>query len=349
MRARKSNITGGKDFGIVGRVKIGELGNNNFPTSLDYFKFQSSNPINFKIAEAAYPNDKETKRNWLLVTFSSDSVDNCQNHFELRDAGGKLFARTDMSTKLEISLSPDWNGWISKYSSMMKSPPDIENDSFIKLYAEDFGEGKIAPSLEVFAGTIRDGLYNKALKEKKRGAAQIKWKEIIRIKFVLCNTPILGRWILESGGARTSIQNILDAYDAVMEAKGTVVGTYFMLQVDKVKSNRAGISRNYPILSLVAIRTPEDMADNRLLLQTVTETRPMLGEAKEGPKEGEIKVVNNNQPPPPPKYENSAPVIEEEQEVDDSIEQIFEDDEEEPEKELSEEELEGLRNDNFWD
>lgn len=79
-----------------------------------------------------------------------------------------------------------------------------------------------------------------------------EWKQVLGIKFVIpaINT-VMGIWAFETSGKASSIPNIRDTYDNVLQMAGTVINIPFDLTVEKVNSQKPGIKRTFPVVSLV--------------------------------------------------------------------------------------------------
>lgn len=267
------------DFALIGRVKVGELINDQYgkqrPTSLDHFRFapygENASRKYIELAEAAYPHTKENPRKEILITFPSDNEGNCDNYFILRNAQGKEVARTDMHNHIRLSMTEKWMEWVAKNGMNLCSPPESTKDSFLNIYAEDFGENKIPGNFESFVSRLKDSEIKKATEANQKLAAQIDWKEVLILRFVLVNYPIQGRWELQTSATKSSINELLNTYDAVKQARGSVVGVHFVLQCQKVKSNRDGVARQYTVVSMAPLITADEIEENgRLLINSLT-------------------------------------------------------------------------------
>lgn len=94
--------------------------------------------------------------------------------------------------------------------------------------------------------------------EKKTGE---KFKARLTLRFAILKIKnILGVWQLNTGGEKTSIQNIVNAYDFIKKATGgRVMGLTFDLRVQKVTSDRYNTKRSYPIIELVPHATQQHL------------------------------------------------------------------------------------------
>ena len=165
------------------------------------------------------------KSNELKITFlSNDDNINCIQRYELRD-GANLVAYTDLE-----------NLWTS------------ETQGFVPVE-----QSRIAK-----AGGIDACM--KALEEKHKAA----FYEMCTLRFVLMGFPVVGVWELTTKGKKSSVTNIINAYDFVKASAGRVFGMPFRLTVAKVKSNRylkkangQKEIRQYPVVSLLPDISPE--------------------------------------------------------------------------------------------
>lgn len=283
MRTNKRQNSGAApmDFALIGRVKVGQIVENQYgkkmPTSLDYFRFATYGETGSKryveLAEQAYPHSKEKPRKEIIITFPSDSDSNCDNFYILRSHEGKEIARTDMSTVIRLSMTETWAEWAVKNANRLSKPPQNSKDAFLYIHAEDFGTGddKIAGDFQAFCERLKASAYKRAIEAKSKSAEQVDWKEILVLRFVLLNYPVQGRWELQTAATKTSISELLAAYDAVKQARGSVVGVHFVLQCQKVKSNRDGVARQYTTISMAPLITPEQLqTGSGLLINSIT-------------------------------------------------------------------------------
>lgn len=150
----------------------------------------------------------------LKVTFASDDPnENCIQRMELRDSSGKLAAYTDLQTL-----------WV----------------------ANTAGYDKVSDERIEKGGGIEACM--KALEKKYKG----EFFECLYLRVMLLGFPVIGQWEIYTKGSKTSIQNIIDVYDMVQKNAGRVQFVPFTINVDLVKSNRTGVNRKYPVISLFA-------------------------------------------------------------------------------------------------
>lgn len=215
----------GSQISIIGKIKVGmKKPGSNYPTSLDYFRFTSPTKNYVDRAEAMYG-----QPNTLRVTFmTNDDNNNCCQRYELRDNGGRLIAYTDLE------------------EMMVSRPKGFEAVGKERI---ELGGG-IEKAMEAMEQKY-SGVFNG--KEYKA-----KFIEILYLRVVLVDFPVLGQWEIYTKGSKSTIKNIIGTYDSTKQFAGRVRGIPFNLTVTKVKSNRhlgttsggKPIVRYYPVISL---------------------------------------------------------------------------------------------------
>ncbi len=79
-----------------------------------------------------------------------------------------------------------------------------------------------------------------------------QWRVTLTVDFVIPKiASVMGLWRFESKGVASSIPNIRDTFDEIQKMAGTAVNVPFDLQVKKVKSQKPGDKRLYPVVSLI--------------------------------------------------------------------------------------------------
>jgi len=218
-------------IGVVGRIKIGEKRKNakgkEYPVSLDYFKADA--PENYiKMFQDACGEKPER----IQVAFISDDITHsCNVRYELRDNQGKLYSKGDGQV-FEFVQGGDW---VSK-----------SVDQLITKFG----------SMEQF---------------KKKSAefckSQKGWEVRLTLRFIIPQIKgLLGEWQLSTKGKETSINQIVNSFDSVKENAGTIIMIPFDLIVKKVKSDKSGDNRSYPVISLI----PNIHVDSLKLLSEYT-------------------------------------------------------------------------------
>ena len=146
-----------------------------------------------------------------VVFVSEDMAQSCPCFYELRDGAGKRVANGDGVT---FNVATKLND--NTVSDLVVTPPDID---------------KWMNDLERTSGG--------------------KWKEVLVLRFIIPNIPILGVWEFRTGGDDSTIPNIVGTIDTVKAMAGRISGIPFDLSVKIVKSDKAGSSSKYPVVSLV--------------------------------------------------------------------------------------------------
>lgn len=249
MRIKRKQKADG--FGIVGKVTIGERHpQKGYPQSLDYFRFAAKGGGTnqaVQLAENIYPHDSSNKRAALPILFTSDCETNMQHYFELRDKSGTLVAKHN-GQMIEVKETQKFKQFILANPEMLKSRQTKSGYIVLEDGVDLLPDGPLG-DLEKFSNM----LLAKAKKEapSQRAKDAIEWSEKLVMRFLLVNFPIMGRWEFITKGKASSIQNILNAYDQIVELKGTIVGTHFLLTVQKVKGESKG--KQFSMVSLAPI------------------------------------------------------------------------------------------------
>lgn len=79
----------------------------------------------------------------------------------------------------------------------------------------------------------------------------VKWSVRLTLRFLIPQVRVMGHWELSTGGDKSSVQALRDAFDMVLDKAGTVQRIPFDLSVKKVKSQKPGKKSVYPVLQLV--------------------------------------------------------------------------------------------------
>ncbi|WP_028664445.1 recombination directionality factor [Runella zeae] len=185
-----------------------------YPVSTDHFV--ASSKFKFDAFVRAKYGDKPTEL--PILFYSDDFNDCCSERLEIRDKAGRLFAFGDGET-------------FGIYSEKTKD--------FIRITTEK------RPNI---MDEVRAHLHESATNEQ---AKNIKWVQALTLRFIIKDIPVIGYWELTTKGLKTSIPNLRDRFDQCLELFGTVRWFPFLLTATKVKSNKPGDSRQYPIIDLV--------------------------------------------------------------------------------------------------
>lgn len=167
------------------------------------------------------------KPNTIQIVFPSDNVENvCNERFEYRDNAGALLSDGDGKT---FRL---WNGksW-SIYST--EQYPD-----FMEWVVKNY--------------------------PTKRGVEN--WDITLTLNFIIpAIRGIMGVWRFSTKGSASSVNNIRNSFDSVMQMRGTVTTSVFDLSVHFHKSNKPNDNSRYPVVDLIANDTR--IEDIRKMLQ----------------------------------------------------------------------------------
>ena len=86
------------------------------------------------------------------------------------------------------------------------------------------------------------------------------WYVILTLRFIMPKVKeIAGYWEFSTKGEASSIPSIRDAFDAILQANGSIRGVIFDLNVQFVKSQKPGINSRYPVVSLVPNHSQENI------------------------------------------------------------------------------------------
>lgn len=177
----------------------------------------------------------------IQVVFPDDDTAKvCNERYEYRDDEGRLLATGDGET-FQI-----WNGKEYQEVSIEQSPnlmKSVEKRHPNKLYQKT-GDG---------------------------------WQIILTLNFIIpCVRGIAGVWQFSTKGTASTIPNIRNVFDAMLEMKGYCKGVIFDLSVQYAKSQKPGDKSRYPVVSLV----PNESEENIRMIKSAYEP---------------IKVIENKQ------------------------------------------------------
>lgn len=78
------------------------------------------------------------------------------------------------------------------------------------------------------------------------------WSITLTLRFLLPKIKdIVGYWEYSTKGVASTIPAIRDTFDAMLNARGSIRGVIFDLNVQFAKSNKPGITSRYPVVTLV--------------------------------------------------------------------------------------------------
>lgn len=173
-----------------------------------------------KLFTEAYGDKPQT----IQIVFPDDDPEKvCCERYEYRDDDGRLLAYGDGE------IFNVWAGKTYKEYSTKEYPDimaNIEKKHPNKLYQRT-GEG---------------------------------WQIILTLNFIIpCVRGIAGIWQFCTKGTASTIPQIRDVFDAILENKGFCKGIIFDLNVKFAKSQKPGSVSKYPVVSLV----PNESEENR--------------------------------------------------------------------------------------
>ena len=91
-----------------------------------------------------------------------------------------------------------------------------------------------------------------------------EWKVTLTINFILpLVRGVMGCWQFQTKGSASTIPQVRDTFDTMLEQNGKVAGVIFDLSVVMHKSNKPNDSSRYPVVSLV----PNESRDNLLKIR----------------------------------------------------------------------------------
>lgn len=80
-----------------------------------------------------------------------------------------------------------------------------------------------------------------------------KWKPVLKIRFIIPRIKtVFGLWEFSTSGDKSSIPQIRDSFDTILDRVGRVSGIPFDLMVDKVKSQKPGDASSFPVVTMVS-------------------------------------------------------------------------------------------------
>lgn len=160
----------------------------------------------------------------IQVVFpSNDPAQVCNERYEYRDDEGRLIASGD---------GEDFQVWNGK--------------EYQRLSVSDY------PNL---MSSIEKRYPNRQYQRTGEG-----WGIILTLNFIIpCVQGIAGVWQFSTKGTASTIPQIRDVFDAMLEAKGYVKGIIFDLNVQFAKSQKPGDKSRYPVVSMIPNESEENV------------------------------------------------------------------------------------------
>ena len=163
------------------------------------------------------------KPDTIQIVFPADNpAQVCNEHYEYRDDNGRLIASGDGET------FGVWDG--KEYQILTRAEYPKIMESVEKRYP------------------------NKQYQRTGDG-----WSVVLAMNFIIpCVKGIAGVWQFVTKGTASTIPQIRDVFDAMLQAKGYVRGIIFDLNVQFAKSQKPGDKSRYPVVTLI----PNESEDN---------------------------------------------------------------------------------------
>lgn len=223
---------GSSKFGRIGHIKIGQRvaaktkDGRDFerPESLDYFIATGDFAHHFveAIADKA---PEPGKPRVLHITFPSDDRSLvCYERFECWK-GSSRWGWGDGHT------FNYWNPKAKQYEPI-ETPTEEDMEAFIQ----------------------RTGGWKR---DNQKGDG---WREILTLRFLIIDLPgLMGFWQFDTSGEATSLPEIRDAFDFVLDRIGTVLKVPWTLAAERVTSKKPGVNSTYTKVKLVPNLSAENM------------------------------------------------------------------------------------------
>ena len=104
-----------------------------------------------------------------------------------------------------------------------------------------------------------------------------EWKITLTLNFIIPKIRgIMGLWSFSTKGSASTIPQVRDTFDAVMEQNGHVAGVIFDLSVKMQKSNKPNDTSKYPVVRLV----PNESRANLEMIQEAKKPINLIENAK---------------------------------------------------------------------
>jgi hypothetical protein len=168
-----------------------------------------------------------------IIFIDDDPALSCPEEWEYRDDDGRLFASGD-GENFKV-----WNAQDARYVSLtITELPDL---------------------MERVA---------------RKCPAKNGWYVSLKLRFILPRiSGVVGYWEFATKGQASTIPNIRDAFDAMLENRGFVRGVIFDLNVEFAKSNKPGVTSRYPVVTLVPNHSSQNV---EMVKGALLEVKPAL-------------------------------------------------------------------------
>jgi hypothetical protein len=168
-----------------------------------------------------------------IAFISDDLTHSCNLRYELRGKDGKLFSRGD-GQNFEVLHNGKW---------VFKSAVEL---------ASEYG------SVEDFKEKAKQ--YCKSSKG---------WETRLILRFIIPKIKgLLGEWQFSTKAEKSSINQIVSAFDQVKENAGTIIMIPFDLVVEKVSGDQYGVKKRYPVVKLIPNASPESLVTVKQFIES---------------------------------------------------------------------------------
>ena len=165
------------------------------------------------------------KPSTIQVVFPCDDASQvCNEHYEYRNDKGELVAQGD-GNEFDV-----WDG-----------------KKYVRLNTTDY------PQL---MQSVQARYPNKLFREKGDG-----WRVRLTMSFLVPMVRgVVGLWTFETNGTASTIPQVRDTFDLMLSQRGFVKGIIFDLNVQFAKSQKPDTASRYPVVSLVANESEDNVA-----------------------------------------------------------------------------------------
>lgn len=186
---------------------------------------------------------------------------------------GKI--KVGMKNERGLPTSLDYFRCESKYSSYFhKAYGDTPNKIEVCFFSDDWSDscneryecrdkdGRLAGKGDGKNWYLYDSNEDKYIlcHDKEKVKKSGKWDIILTINFIIPKIPgVFGLFSFSTKGKKSSLKNIRDTFDKVLEMAGTVINVPFDLTVDKVVSQKPGSKFKFPVVNLIPNVSSESM------------------------------------------------------------------------------------------
>lgn len=169
------------------------------------------------------------KPNKIQVIFiSNDNVQSCHEEYDARDAAGRRAGYGDGETFYLY---------------------DLKKEEYIK-----YEPNKIPADKEFMTKYTKDN--------------KLVWKVVLTLHFIIPKIKgVFGVWRFQTRGSKSSIQQIISAFDMIKNSAGTIVNIPFDMVVEKVKSQKPENKSVFPVVKLIPNITQDNLDIVRGFLQ----------------------------------------------------------------------------------